>query len=92
MNHQSTFNFNPKENYENSDFFISNSNELAHKILLNYVNSEKYIYLKGPPKSGKTHLGTLWKKVNNAISFDYDSYKYIPLFGFHRKYFPGMLD
>ena len=69
MNQQKIFNFKIKQNFDNDDFFVSKSNELAHKVLLNLTKPEKYIYLKGPLKSGKTHLGLLWKRINNAIFF-----------------------
>ena len=42
------------------------SSNNAFKVLLNQDNSEKYIYLKGPSKSGKSHIGRLWQKINNA--------------------------
>ena len=77
MNQQKIFNFKIKQNFDNDDFFVSKSNELAHKFLLNLNNSEKYIHLKGPLKSGKTHLGLLWKKINNAIFFNYNDYDLI---------------
>ena len=74
---QKIFDFNIKENYRNDDFFVSNSNLLAHKVLLNTKNPEKYIYLKGPAKSGKTHIGQIWQKINNAILFNYNDYNMI---------------
>ena len=74
---QKTFDFNIKENYGNDDFFVSNSNSLAHKVLLNTKTPEKYIYLKGPSKSGKTHIGQIWQKINNAILFNYNDYNII---------------
>jgi len=77
MNQQKIFNFKIKENYGDDNFFVSESNLLAHKVLLNKNNPEKYIYLKGPSKSGKTHIGQLWKKFNNAISFNYKDYNKI---------------
>ena len=55
MNQQKIFNFSLKNNYSDDDYFVSKSNELAFKVLLNQDNSEKYIYLKGPSKSGKSH-------------------------------------
>ena len=82
MNQQEIFNFTLKQNYENDDFFVSKSNALAHKVLLNRENPEKYIYLKGPSKSGKTHIGKLWQNINNAILFDYNDYDQII---FHKK-------
>ena len=74
---QKTFDFNIKENYGNDDFFVSNSNSLTHKVLLNIKTPEKYIYLKGPSKSGKTHIGQIWQKINNAILFNYNDYNMI---------------
>ena len=74
---QKIFDFNINENYGNDDFFVSNSNLLAHKVLLNTANPEKYIYLKGPAKSGKTHIGQIWQKINNAILFNYNDYNVI---------------
>ena len=77
MNQQRIFNFKIKQNFDNDDFYVSKSNELAHKVLLNLNKPEKYIYLKGSLKSGKTHLGLLWKRIHNAIFFNYDDYDQI---------------
>ena len=77
MSEQKIFNFNIAKNYENDDFFVSNSNSLAHKVIFNSINPEQYIYLKGSKKSGKTHLGKLWQKNNNAILFNYNEYDHI---------------
>ena len=77
MNHQKIFNFKLQSNYGNDDFFVSKSNELAHKILFNIINPEKYIYLKGPSKSGKTHIGHLWININDAIMFNHGDYDLI---------------
>ena len=52
MNKQNIFNFQSKPNYESDNFFISSSNELAHKILLTNDNPENCIFLNGPAKSG----------------------------------------
>ena len=67
MNKQNIFNFQSKPNYESDNFFISSSNELAHKILLTNDNPENCIFLNGPAKSGKSHLAKLWQKNNKAI-------------------------
>ena len=74
MNQQKIFNFAIKKNYSDDDYFVSKSNELAFKVLLNQDNSEKYIYLKGPSKSGKSHIGRLWQKINNAVEYNLDMY------------------
>ena len=71
---QNIFNFKLKTNYENDNFFVSQSNELAHKVLLNDNNPEKYLYLKGPSKSGKSHLGLLWQNINKALSLNNNNY------------------
>ena len=71
---QNIFNFKLKTSYENDNFFVSQSNELAHKVLLNDSNPEKYLYLKGPSKSGKSHLGLLWKNINKALSLNNNNY------------------
>ena len=74
MYKQEIFNFNYKDNFDNDNFFISKSNEIAYKTIINNNNNHQYIYLKGPPKSGKTHLANIWKKHNDAILFDYNKY------------------
>ena len=71
---QNIFNFKLKTSYENDNFFVSQSNELAHKVLLSDNNSEKYLYLKGPSKSGKSHLGLLWKNINKALQLDNNNF------------------
>ena len=77
MIQQKIFNFTLKQNYGNDDFFVSKTNSLVHKVLLNSTNPEKYIYLKGPSKSGKTHIGQLWQKINYAILFNNNDYNKI---------------
>ena len=72
---QKIFNFKIKQNLGIDDFFISKSNKYVHDVLFKQINPEKYIYLKGPSKSGKTHLGTLWLNNNNASLLNNDNYK-----------------
>ena len=74
MNQQKIFNFKIKQNYGSDDFFVSKSNSITHNVLLNNDHPEKYLYLKGPSKSGKTHIGQLWQKTNKAILFNYNNY------------------
>lgn len=74
MKRQKIFNFNIKHNYENDNYFVSKSNQLAYNSLFNVANPENYIFFKGPPKSGKTHIGQLWKKANEALLFNYNDY------------------
>ena len=72
---QSFFHFIKKENYSSQDFIVSKSNSSAHNFLQN--NFENNIILKGPPKCGKTHLGSIWKNKNNAIEYKSDKYEII---------------
>ena len=74
MNKQNIFKFNfqSKKNY--LDFYINNTNELAYKGIINKNN--KYIFLKGPKKSGKSHLANLWKRTYKAIIFN-NNFNYI---------------
>lgn len=75
MIEQKIFNFTLKKNNEIDDFIVSESNNIAYKLLINKNSIDKYICLKGPAKSGKTYLGLLWQKINNAIIYkknDYD--------------------
>tara|TARA_Y100000590_G_C15654454_1_gene990073 strand:- start:279 stop:917 length:639 start_codon:yes stop_codon:yes gene_type:complete len=74
MNIQKIFNFDSLQNFNESDFIVSHSNDLAYRTLLNNKNLEKYIYLKGPNKSGKTHLGKLWQVKNQAILYKINNY------------------
>ena len=62
MTNQKIFNFNLKEDYSSENFFVSHSNTEAYNQILDKKNSLKFIILKGPSKSGKTHLGLLWQK------------------------------
>tara|TARA_B100000674_G_scaffold214978_1_gene176271 strand:- start:338 stop:967 length:630 start_codon:yes stop_codon:yes gene_type:complete len=66
------FNFHTKKN--SLDFYLNKTNELAYKGILDKNN--KYIFLKGPKKSGKTYFANLWKKTNKAIIFD-NNFNYI---------------
>ncbi len=52
------------------DFFVSTSNKKAYSFILNNIIDNKKILLIGPNKSGKTHLGKIWQKNNNAISYE----------------------
>jgi len=74
---QEIFNFSIKETLAEDNYFVSQSNFIAHKLLLSEKKSKRFIYLKGSAKSGKTHLGKLWKKNNNALLFRYNNFNEI---------------
>ena len=63
-------NFEKINDFSYDNFFVSKSNFLAHKTLININQRERFIFLKGPKKSGKTHLGLIWKNINEAIEFN----------------------
>ena len=67
---QSYFNYNLKPGLAIDDFFVSTSNKEAYNFILNKKIDNKKILLIGPNKSGKTHLGKIWQKNNNAISYE----------------------
>ena len=74
---QKVFNFNFKEDYSPDNFFVSHSNIDAYNQLLNKNTSLSSIILKGPAKSGKTHLCLLWQKKYNAIKYCNNDFKKI---------------
>ena len=67
---QSYFNYNLKPGLAIYDFFVSTSNQKAFNFILNKKIDNKKILLIGPNKSGKTHLGKIWQKNNNAVSYE----------------------
>ena len=67
---QSYFNYNLKSGLAIDDFFVSTSNQKAFNFVLNKKIDNKKILLIGPNKSGKTHLGKIWQKNNNAVSYE----------------------
>ena len=66
---QSYFNYNLKPGLTLDDFFVSTSNKKAYNFILDKNLDNKKILLIGPNKSGKTHLGKIWQKNNDAISY-----------------------
>jgi chromosomal replication initiation ATPase DnaA len=69
MRYQKTFNyqFSLKDDHEN--FFVNYTNKEAYEATI-LENFDQNIFLFGPEKSGKSHLASLWKDKNNAISFN----------------------
>ena len=67
---QSYFNYNLKPGLAIDDFFVSTSNKKAYSFVLNKKIDNQKILLIGPNKSGKTHLGKIWQKNNNAVSYE----------------------
>ena len=67
MSKQLVLSLNFKEALEREDFFVSQSNIDAVKLLGNPDKwSSGVMCLVGPERSGKTHLSLVWAKENNA--------------------------
>ena len=66
---QKYFNYNLKTHLSIDDYFIGDSNRDSYNHLMNN-NLSKNFFLNGPNKSGKTHLGLIWKKKYDAISYE----------------------
>jgi chromosomal replication initiation ATPase DnaA len=69
MSNQIFFNyhFSSKKNSEN--YFVNQTNQKAYDLtMLDDLNQN--IMLFGPKKSGKSHLASLWKNKNNAITYN----------------------
>ena len=63
------FNYNLKPQLKIDDYFVSSSNIDSYNALIKDYKSNN-IYLYGPNKSGKTHLGLIWKDKFNGIVFN----------------------
>jgi len=72
---QKIFNYKVEPKYNIENFFVSTSNKQAFEYITNKENILKNSIIKGPKKSGKTHLGLIWKNINNAIIYDQNNYK-----------------
>jgi chromosomal replication initiation ATPase DnaA len=66
---QKYFNYNLKTHLSIDDYFIGDSNKDSYNQLINN-NFSKNFFLNGPNKSGKSHLGLIWKKRFHAISYN----------------------
>lgn len=62
-----------KNNYEKSDFIVSEANKIAHQIIENWPNDvwgvhpyERTLILRGPPSSGKSFLAYNWSLAAKA--------------------------
>ena len=64
---QKSFNYKFNNNDNEFNFFVNQTNFYAFNALIN--NENKYSFLNGPKKSGKTYLAKIWLKKNNAIQF-----------------------
>lgn len=65
---QKYFNYNLETHLSIDDYFIGDSNKDSYDHLINN-NLSKNFFLNGPNKSGKSHLGLIWKNKYQAISY-----------------------
>ena len=69
MTLQDFFDYNLKEIRDSSNFFVNSTNMDPYNVVISN-KIFKNIYLKGPNKSGKSHLINIWKKNNDAILYN----------------------
>ena len=63
INNQLIFEFKSKKNFNKEDYFVSESNKYAYKILKKWPRwSKKMVNIYGEKYSGKTHLANIFKK------------------------------
>ena len=67
------YDFSPNFNQEN--YYVSDSNREAYDYVINENEFVKYSIIHGPVKSGKTHLGLIWQKKNNAIIYSESNFQ-----------------
>ena len=66
---QTTFEYNILPNHNLENFYVSEANKDAYNFIINENKYNDYLILYGPSKSGKTHLGLIWKEMNNAVVY-----------------------
>lgn len=66
---QTFFKYNLKSHLTIDDYFVSNSNRFSYNTLIKDQNNNNF-FLYGPTKSGKTHLGSIWKKKFDALIYN----------------------
>ena len=68
MTEQNSFNYHFKSDLSELNFYVNETNYYSFAGLIK--NNFKKNYLYGPKKSGKTFLGKIWQKKNNAIELN----------------------
>ena len=66
---QSFFDYNLQPSLAIDNYFVGKSNINAFNLLNNDVPTKNNFFLFGPNKSGKTHLGFIWKNKNKALIY-----------------------
>ena len=69
MSNQKIFNYHFSLKNDHENYFVNQTNQKAFDITILETFNQN-IFLFGPKKSGKSHLASLWKDKNNAISYN----------------------
>jgi len=97
INNQLIFEFKSIKNFNKEDYFVSESNKYAYKILKKWPRwSKKIVNIYGEKYSGKTHLANIFKKkangffinsdkINNDILKQFKLYETIIIDGFYNE-------
>ena len=78
MSYQKIFNYKFSLKKDNENFFVNQTNQKAYD-LTTLKDFNQNIFLFGPKKSGKSHLVSMWKNINNAISYNNNLSKVIEI-------------
>ena len=71
---QKTFSYYFKDSHNELNYFVNETNHYAFDGIIN--TNTKLSFLYGPIKSGKSFLGKIWLKKNNAVQF-LNNFEYI---------------
>jgi len=72
---QKSFEYDFSLNFNQENYYVSDSNKEAYDYVINENELVKYSIIHGPVKSGKTHLGLIWQKKNNAIIYSENNFQ-----------------
>ena len=65
---QLVFKFPFKTKYYDQDYYVSNNNFSAYRLIESWPNwPDKWVNIFGPKGSGKTHLSNILKKKINSV-------------------------
>ena len=78
MSYQNFFNYQFASNKDNDNYFVNQTNQKAYDITV-LKNFNQNIFLFGPKKSGKSHLASIWKDKNDAVSYSNNFNKLIEI-------------
>ena len=65
---QKSFNYKFKNNENEFNFFVNQTNFYAFNAIIN--NETNCYFLYGPKKSGKSYLANIWLNKNNAVKYN----------------------